>query len=55
MDNQKRQLQTSHKHCPHLVQETRDRERAGAVGKYRVQNWRIQSSLVLQFTEQVTV
>lgn len=55
MDKQQRQLQMSHKHCLHLVQETRDRVRAAAAGKYRVQNWRTQSSFVLQFTEQVTV
>lgn len=54
-DKQQRQLQMSHKHCLHLVQETRDRARAAAAGKFGVQNWRIQSSFVLQFTEQVTV
>lgn len=54
IDKQQRQLQMSPRHCPHLVQEARDRERAGA-GEYRVQNWRTQSSIVLQFTEQVTV
>lgn len=55
LDKQQRQLQMSPKHCSHLIQETRDRERTGATEKYRVKIWRIQSSFVLQFTEQVSV